>query len=509
MWNVAKIASEHGITLPERIQGIVDGRPCANPDDPYLMPAVCPATEEVYGHLEESGPEQVDAAVASARRSFDESDWPRLSHNERKKMILRARDALAANSDELAAIQAMEVGLPLAQAKGMHVPRSLENFEFFCEVAGTMAGETFNQTGAYLSIVTREPVGVAALIAPWNAPTVLSSMKLGAALALGNTAVLKGSEHTPLTIQRMVEILHEGGLPPGVVNLVNGRGPVTGEALVSHPGVDVIGFIGGTATGKRIMASAAQNVTKVGLELGGKSANIVLESADLESAVDGSLLAILSGNGEQCLAGSRLLVQRSIADEFLDQFVQRMANVRVGDPFDSATEIGPLAFADHYAKVLSYVDVAKEDGAEILCGGGPHPGFDKGYFFQPTAALVDSNQARVCQEEIFGPFVAIQVFDTLDDAIAIANDSEFGLVGYVWSNDLDAVMQVSREVRTGTMWVNTPLTRDLRAPFGGYKSSGLGRDGLQSSVELFTEEKTTMIPTGPLTLPKIGMGSSK
>lgn len=509
MWTVEKIVDHYGITLPERIQGIVDGQPCPNSDDPYLMPAVCPATEQVYSQLEESGVEQVDAAVTSARRCFDKGEWSRLPHLERKRIILGARDVLAAHADELAAIQAMEVGLPIDSVKGMHVPRTLENFEFFCEVAGTVGGETFNQTGDYLTIVTREPVGVVAIIAPWNAPTILSSMKMAAALALGNTCVVKGSEHTPLTIQRMVEVLNQGGLPPGVLNLVNGRGPVTGEALVSHPGVDAIGFVGGTATGKRIMASAAQNITKVGLELGGKSANMVLESADLEAAIDGSLLAILSGNGEQCLAGSRLLVQRGIADEFIEQFVSRMSQVRVGDPFDPATEVGPLAFAEHYAKVLSFVDVAKADGAEVLCGGRAHPDFEKGYYFEPTAVLAKDNQARVCQEEIFGPFVAIQIFDTLDDAIAIANDSEFGLVGYVWSNDLDAVMRVCREVRTGTMWVNTPLTRDLRAPFGGYKSSGLGRDGLQSSVDLLTEEKTTMIPTRKLALHKLGMGDSK
>jgi len=301
------------------------------------------------------------------------------------------------------------------------------------------------------------------------------------------------------------ELLHEADLPPGVVNLVNGRGPVTGQALVSHPGVDVIGFIGGTATGSAIMGSAAATIKKVGLELGGKSANIVLASADFDQALDGSLLAILTGSGQQCLAGSRVLIERPIADEFIEQFTARMRNIRIGDPFDPATELGPMAFAAHRDKVLSYAGIAQAEGAKLLCGGRAAEGFGDGYFIEPTAVLASSNQSRVCQEEIFGPFASLLVVDGIDEAVRIANESQYGLVSYLWSRDLPTVMDAARRIQAGTVWVNTPLARDLRAPFGGYKQSGLGRDGLQSSVELMTEEKTMMVPTGSLQLPKLGL----
>ena len=477
------------------------------PAGPFEAPLahVCPATEEALYDVAECTPGHVDAAVAAARAVADETGWARLSHAERKPVLRRLIDVIARHTDELAAIQALEVGLPISGINAMHMPRTLENFDFFIEVAGTLGGEAYTQTGRYTSVVTREPAGVVALLSPWNAPLVLSSMKLAAALALGNACVIKASEYSPYSLRRFVEVLHEADLPPGLINLVNGRGHVTGKALVEHPGVDVIGFVGGTETGKAIMASAAGTIKKVGLELGGKSANIVLDSADLERAVDGSLLAILAGNGEQCLAGSRILVQAGIADRFIARFVERLKGIRIGDPFAASTELGPIAFARHRDKVLGYVDVATAEGGELLTGGRAASGFDRGLFVEPTAVRVTSNASRVCQEEIFGPFVTIQVVADTDEAVQIANESTFGLVSYVWSDHLPSVMSVSRRIRAGTVWVNTPLTRDLRAPFGGYKMSGVGRDGLHASVELMTEEKTTMLPNEPVAMPKLGM----
>jgi acyl-CoA reductase-like NAD-dependent aldehyde dehydrogenase len=272
--------------------------------------------------------------------------------------------------------------------------------------------------------------------------------------------------------------------------------------------VDVVGFIGGTATGAAIMADAAGGLKKVGLELGGKSANIVLDSADLERAIDGSLIGIFIGNGQQCLAGSRILVQRGVADRFIEAFVARAKALRVGDPFDPATEVGPLAFEAHMQRVLSYADLAVEEGASLLVGGRRHSGFDRGCYIEPTVVLATDNASRTCQEEIFGPFATIQIFDEVDEAIGIANASDYGLVSYVWSDDLPAVMRISQRVRAGTVWVNSPMARDLRAPFGGYKKSGIGRDGLPGSIELFTEEKTTMIPVEPLDLPRLGLGAA-
>jgi acyl-CoA reductase-like NAD-dependent aldehyde dehydrogenase len=254
------------------------------------------------------------------------------------------------------------------------------------------------------------------------------------------------------------------------------------------------------------MSAAGKHLKPCILELGGKSANIVHPSADLDRALDGALGGIYSNNGQQCLAGSRILVQRSIAEEFIARFVERTRRIRVGDPMDPATEVGPLAFEGHMQRVLSYVEAARADGATVLTGGGRASGFDRGFFVEPTAVLATSNQCRVCQEEIFGPFATFLVYDTLDEALAVANDSPFGLVAYVWANDLDVVMRASRDLRAGTVWVNTTMVRELRAPFGGYKQSGVGRDGATSSVEFFTELKTTMIPIEPAPLPRFGLG---
>lgn len=505
--SVADVAREYNLSLPESIAPFVDGG-VAGDGQRERFTHLCPATEEALYEVEDCEEAVVDAAVAAARRAFDTTSWSCLPHSERKPVIRRMIEAIAAHSEELAAIQALEVGLPLSGLKAMHMPRAMENFDFFLEVAGTLGGHSYTQTGRYTSLVTREPAGVVALLSPWNAPLVLSSMKLAAALALGNTVVIKASEYSPWSLRRFVEVLHEADIPPGLINLVNGRGAVTGRALVEHSGVDVIGFVGGTETGKSIIRSSAASVKKVGLELGGKSANIVTASADLDTAIDGSLMAILTGNGEQCLAGSRILLEEPIADEFIERFVARMRAINIGDPFAPETELGPLAFARHRDKVLSYARIATDEGAELLCGGRAADGFERGYFVEPTAVRVPSNGLRVCQEEVFGPFAAIQTFASTDEAVAIANDSDFGLVSYLWSNDLPSVMDISRRLQAGTVWVNTPLTRDLRAPFGGYKQSGIGRDGLHASVELMTEEKTVMLPNQPLSFPRLGLGAS-
>lgn len=501
---VESILREFKLSLPASIFGLAGKKDLGEAAE-HKLTKICPSNETPLYSLHENTPADVDLAVKAARHVADQTDWPRLAHSQRRTFILRIHDALEKHQQELAVLQALEIGLPISSLHDMHLPRTLENFLFFSEVAGTHGGESFTQTGNYLSIVTHEPVGVVALLSPWNAPLVLCSMKLAAALNFGNAVVLKPSEHCPYSVRRFVEILQEADLPPGVINLVNGRGAVTGDALVRHPGVDCVGFVGGTETGKAIMTSAAQGLKKIGMELGGKSANIVTNTADIETAIDGSLLATLSGNGSQCLAGSRILVQRDIAEEFEAKLVDRMRNVRVGDPFDTKTEVGPMAFKEHYAKVLSYAQIAREQGGQVLAGGKRADGFAQGYFLEPILAKVTDNSVRICQEEIFGPFASLQVFDRIDDAIAIANQSDYGLVSYLWCNDLPTVTRLAREIQAGTVWVNTPLARDLRAPFGGYKQSGVGRDGLRASVELVTEEKTTMIPSGPLSLPKLGL----
>ncbi|MFZ9477643.1 MAG: aldehyde dehydrogenase [Gammaproteobacteria bacterium] len=464
---------------------------------------VNPTTEQQISQLREADADEVDAAVRSSRRAFDSGPWPRMDITERKDILYSIRDHLRKNAEELAYLECLNTGLPLHSVRG-HVQRMARNFEFFAEVASTVHGETYTQTAGYLTYVTREPKGVAGCIAPWNAPLALASMRVATCIPWGNTCVLKPSEYTPLSMRRMVEIFHEAGLPPGVVNLVNGRGTVTGNALVAHPGIDMVGFTGGTVTGRAIAASAGRNLKPVALELGGKSANIIFDTADVERALDGALAGIFGNNGQQCLAGSRILVQRGIADALIERFVQRARKIRLGDPMLPTTEIGPLAFRQHMERVLSYVDVAQADGATLLTGGRRSAAHEKGWFIEPTAVLAPHNDSRVCQEEIFGPFATFLVFDTLEEAIHIANSSKFGLVTYVWSEDLSTVMRCSREIRAGTVWVNTPMMRELRAPFGGYKESGIGRDGPQASLEFFTELKATIIPIDPVKMHRYG-----
>lgn len=463
------------------------------------------ATEEPLVDVPDASEDEIEAAVVQACETFAKGEWRRLPASERARMLAKFEAAVLARADELATLQVLETGMPYSQVRGMHVSRTAENFRFFGELITGLAGESYEQTGRYLSIVTREPVGVGLLIAPWNAPLVLGSMKMAAAIALGNSVIVKPSEYAPLAIMRLVEILEDAGLPKGVVQVLTGPGGSVGSRLAKHPGIDVVGFIGGTSTGRRIMADAAAGLKKVGLELGGKSANIILASADLERAIDGTLLGFLAGNGEQCLSGSRVMVEEPIADQFIEKLIARVENVKVGEPFAPGTELGPMAFKAHYDRVLSFAEDAKTgEDYRVLSGAKPAEGFDRGYYFAPTVVEAKDNASRLCQEEIFGPFVMVQRVRDLDDALARANESEFGLVSYIWSNDLPSVMRARRELQAGTVWVNTPMARDLRAPFGGYKQSGIGRDGIPGSIELFTEEKTTMIPQEPLDLPKIG-----
>ncbi|MEO8751125.1 MAG: aldehyde dehydrogenase [Casimicrobiaceae bacterium] len=486
-----------------RVTSFIAGKRSAARASPADLRIVNPATEEPVTVLQEADAAEVDTAVRAARAAFERGPWSRMGVDDRKDILYCIRDLLVAHKGELAHLETLCAGLPVARVVEQ-ISRAARNFELFAEVASTVSGETYTGNKGYLTYVTREPKGVAALIAPWNAPLALASMRVASCIAFGNTCVLKPSEYTPLSILRMVELFHEAGLPSGVVNLVNGRGAVTGAALVANRGIDMVGFTGGTRTGAAIMEAAGRHLKPCVLELGGKSANIIHESADFERAIDGALAGIYTNNGQQCLAGSRILVQRSIANRFIDAFVERTQRIRIGDPMLPDTELGPLCFKEHFERVLSFVDVAKQDGAQLLTGGARAAQMSKGYYMEPTAMLAQSNAARICQEEVFGPFATFLMYDTLDEAIAIANDSAYGLVAYVWADDLNVAMRCSREIHAGTIWVNTPLVRELRAPFGGYKQSGVGRDGATSSVEFFTEWKTTTIPIDPPKLPRLG-----
>ncbi|MEN9774881.1 MAG: hypothetical protein RL322_1951 [Pseudomonadota bacterium] len=470
------------------------------------LPIIYPATGQAVGELIEADAALVDQAVAAARASFRSGVWSKRSVGKRQDVLMRIHDVVRAHAAELAELECLNTGIVMRELKLRHIERAAYNFRFFAEHIGQSAGQVYTQTEGYQTVVVREPVGVAALLAPWNAPVALASMKVAAAIAFGNSCVLKPSEQTPLALHRFVELLHDAGLPPGVVNLVNGRGPVTGHSLVSHPDIDLVSFTGGTETGRSIMAAAGQNLVPCTMELGGKSANIVFASADAERALDGALLGIFSNNGQQCLAGSRILVERRIADDFIARFTERARRIRIGDPMDDATELGPLASRAHMQRVLGFVETARADGCSLITGGRRPDSAGEGFYVEPTAVLAPSNAVRVAQDEIFGPFATFILFDTLEQAIDIANDSRFGLVSYVWSEHLPTVMRASEGLRSGVVWVNTPMMRELRAPFGGYRESGVGREGGAACEAFYTEPKTISIPTVPPVLRRLGTG---
>jgi len=467
------------------------------------IPIYYPATGQQISTLIEDGSAAVAQAVAIARDAFDKGPWPHLSVEKRMEVLEACRTKILENVDELARLECAATGLVLKELKARHMVRAAYNFRFFAEYISQSKGEAYTQTDNYITTVTRRPVGVAALIAPWNAPVALATMKIAAALAFGNTCVLKPSEQTPLSLARLVALLNDV-LPEGVLNLVNGRGPVTGAALVANPDVDLISFTGGTETGRAIMSAAGQNLVPTTMELGGKSANIIFASADIERALDGALQGIFSNNGQQCLAGSRILVERSMFDEFTARFAERAKRIKVGDPLDDATEVGPLASAPHMNRVLSFANMAREDGGSVLTGGTRRDDLGGGYFIEPTAVLATSNADRCAQEEIFGPFATFLPFDDIEDAVSIPNDTQFGLVSYIWSYHLPTVMQTQTHLRSGVVWVNTPMMRELRAPFGGFKSSGVGREGGASCERFYTEEVTTSTPIKPVQLRRFG-----
>lgn len=489
--------------MSEVITALINGETVSTGGAP--IPVVNPADDSLIVELPEADNETVDRAVAAARRSFDEGVWRNMPVEKRQAVLRRCADLIEENIDALADIECANTGLPLGQIRSRSAVRAADNFRFFADYIGQSAGQLYEQNPDYLTMVRREPVGVAALISPWNSPLALGSMKIASAIAFGNSCVLKPSEQAPLGISKLVAILSEAGLPDGVVNLVNGRGITTGDRLIRNPGVDVITFTGGTPTGRVIMRTAGELLKPATVELGGKSANIIFDDADFDQALDGALIGIFTNNGQQCLAGSRILVQRGIADRFIEAFTERTRRIRVGDPRDAATEIGPLVSRRHMEHVLSFVPDADARGETLLTGGRRAEGFAKGCYVEPTVVRAESNDSRVCQEEIFGPFAALIVFDTDEEAYRIANASRFGLVSYIWSQSIARIMEAQERIEAGIVWCNTPMMRELRAPFGGYKESGIGADGGTACEAFYTRPKTVTIPRRPIKLRKIGL----
>ncbi|MFC7366653.1 MULTISPECIES: aldehyde dehydrogenase [Bhargavaea] len=455
-----------------------------------------PANQELIARVSEATEEDVDRACRAARDAFENGPWRKMPIEERAAKLRKMADIILERKEEIARNDAMDVGKPYEATLNGEVARAAHNIRFFADFAEKQGAEAYPMGEEYINYTRYEPVGVAALITPWNVPFMLTTWKLGPCLAAGNTAVIKPAENTPLSVSLLGEIAKEAGIPDGVVNVVQGKGSVVGNALTTHPEVDLVSFTGSTATAKHIMESGASTLKKVSFELGGKAANIIFEDADLEKAIPGSIRAAFFNSGQVCLAGSRILVQRSILDEFLEKFKQAAQAMKVGDPQEKGTDMGPLVSEDHYKKVTSYFEVAKQEGAQLI-SGGKRPELpeklSEGFYLEPTIYVHEDPKARICQEEIFGPVVTIIPFDTEEEALEIANDTQYGLNGVVWTENLKRAHRISHGVRAGTIWVNCWFVRDLRAPFGGFKKSGIGREGGEHSMAFFTEAKNICI----------------
>jgi len=451
-----------------------------------------PATNYVIGSAPEAGAEEVDAAVQAAVRAFGE--WSRRPSAERRVLLKRFAQLIRDHEAELAAIETWDVGRPISENKAGYIARIAANIEFFADFAVTHGSEAYPMDNGYINYVLRQPVGVAALITPWNIPMLQATWKMGPALAFGNTVVLKPAELTPIGTWRLAQLAHAAGIPPGVINVIHGFGPDSAGALLTkHPDVKLISFTGETTTGTIIMAAAAPTLKRVSFELGGKGANIIFADVDLERAVSISLRSSFFNQGEFCLAGPRILVQRPVYEAFLSHFRQAAAQLKIGNPFDPDVRVGALISREHFTRVSNYIDLANTGGASVILGGTPpvlpEP-FAQGNFLQPTIIIDVKPHDRVCQEEIFGPVVTVAPFDDEEEAVAIANGVSYGLSAVVQTRDVGRAVRLGSALEAGTIWVNDFFVRDLRVPFGGMKQSGIGREGGHYSLEFYTEVKT-------------------
>ncbi|KZE36950.1 2-hydroxymuconic semialdehyde dehydrogenase [Microbacterium sp. T32] len=490
--------------LPTRIQHYIGGA-FVDSIDGDEFDVLDPVTNETYVRASAGKKADIDAAVAAARTAFTGGPWPRMLPRERSRVLHRIADLVESRDARLAELESFDSGLPITQALGQ-ARRAAENFRFFADLIVAQTDDAFKVPGRQLNYVNRKPIGVAGLITPWNTPFMLESWKLAPALATGNTVVLKPAEFTPLSASLWAGIFEEAGLPEGVFNLVNGLGEDAGDALVKHPDVPLISFTGESSTGQLIFANAAPFLKGLSMELGGKSPAIVFADADLDAAIDATIFGVFSLNGERCTAGSRILVQRSVYDEFVERYAAQADRVRVGYPDDPATEVGALVHPEHYAKVMSYVELGKTEG-RLVAGGGRPDDFPEGNFVRPTVFADVPPHARIFQEEIFGPVVAITPFDTDEEALALANDTKYGLAAYVWTNDLKRAHLFAQNVEAGMVWLNSNNVRDLRTPFGGVKASGLGHEGGYRSIDFYTDQQAVHITLGPAHNPTFGKGA--
>ncbi|MFB7470194.1 aldehyde dehydrogenase [Kitasatospora sp. NPDC056184] len=472
---------------------LIDGAP--EPGGGATFAVVSPRDGRLLAEVAAGGEAEADAAVAAARRAFDRGPWPRLAPAERGRVLQRLADLVERHRDELALLISLEMGKPVTEARDIELRAVAATFRWYGELAGKLTDEAPHTPGDALALVTREPVGVVAAVVPWNFPLTMAAWKTAPALAAGCTVVLKPAEQSPLSALRLGALAAEAGLPDGVLNVLAGQGPEAGRALGRHPDVDALAFTGSTEVGRHFLRYAADsNLKRVWLELGGKSPNIVLPDApDLERAAATAAWGIFFNQGEMCTAPSRLLVHRAVADRVVDAVVERARTLRVGDPLDPATEMGPLVTAAHRERVLGHIAAAHRDGARLRAGGEPALPDSGGPYLRPTVFDQVGPRMRLARDEVFGPVLAVQVFDTPEEAVRIANDSVYGLAAGLWTSDLSTAHRMSRALRAGTVWVNCYEEGGLEVPFGGVRQSGHGRDKSAHALDKYTDLKTTWI----------------
>lgn len=450
-----------------------------------------PATGEVLAVVSDADSTDVDLAVKAARRAFDEGKWSRMSGAARGKLLYRLAELMEEHKEALAQLDTLDNGKPIRETTHADVPLAIEHFRYYAGWASKIVGQTIPVSGNYFNYTRHEPVGVVGQIIPWNFPLLMAAWKMGAALAMGCTIVLKPAEQTPLSALYLAQLVQEAGFPDGVVNVVTGFGETTGAPLVEHPLVDKIAFTGSTEVGKLIMRQAAQTLKRVTLELGGKSPNIILPDADLERAIPGALMGIMFNQGQVCCAGSRLFIQKKSYDNVIADMVSRAKQIRQGDGMEPDSQMGPLVSDEQQTKVLGYIDSGISQGAELLVGGG-RP-FDRGYFVEPTIFANVNDEMAIAREEIFGPVIAAMPFEDLDEVIARANNTEYGLAAGLWTENVRSAHYIANRLKAGTVWVNCYNAFDAAAPFGGYKQSGIGREMGSYALNNYTEVKDVWI----------------
>ena len=481
-------------TTPRRYQLFIDGQ-FVDAESGKTFTTPNPATGETFAEVAEADKADVDKAVAAARKAF-EGKWSKMSARDRGRLLYKLSQLIEEHASELAALETTDNGKPIKESTYIDLPGVIENFEYFAGWSTKIEGETIPVPGQMFNYTLREPVGVCGQIIPWNFPLLMAAWKLAPALAAGNTVVLKPAEQTPVTALELGRLIAEAGFPEGVVNIIPGYGETAGAALAAHKGIDKIAFTGSTEIGKVIAKSAADNLTKVSLELGGKAPNVIFADADLDQAVNGAMMGIFFNQGQVCCAGSRLFVEAKVKDEFLARFKEKADKIKVGDPMDKATLMGPQVSMEQLNKIKSYVAIAREEGATVFSGGAApelEGAFQNGYFFQPTIFSEVDNTMRVAQEEIFGPVTSVITFDNDDDLLRQANETMYGLSAGIWTRDITRAHRFAKGVKAGVVWINTYNMFNAASPFGGYKQSGYGREMGKHALELYTQVKSVWV----------------